>query len=61
MVNLPSTKTHTILTTIWVIFALLCLAWLIGNATTIIDPDSWVAQNNMPKPPQEGWSKEILV
>jgi len=61
MEMLPSTKNHTILTTIWVIFALLCLAWLIGNVTELVNPGSWVARNNMPNAPQGGWPKEILV
>lgn len=61
MVSLPSAKTHTMLTTIWVIFALLSLAWFIGNITAIVIPDSWVAQNNMPTPPEQGWPSEILA
>lgn len=61
MGSLPSTKTHTVLTTIWVFFALLCLAWLIGNVAGIFFPDSWMAQNNMPKAPQGGWPEAILV
>ena len=61
MGTLPSTKNHTILTTIWVIFALLCLMWLAGNVVGLISPDSWLAKNNMPKPPEAGWPKEILL
>ncbi len=58
---LAFTKTHTILTTIWAFFALLCLVWLIGNIAGIFFPNSWLAQNNMPKPPQGGWPEAILV
>ena len=61
MVKLPSTKNHTILTTIWVFFALLCLMWLVGNVLGLASPGSWVAKNNMPNAPEAGWTKEILV
>ena len=61
MVKLPSTKNHTILTTIWVFFALLCLMWLAGNVLGLASPESWVAKNNMPNAPEAGWTKEILV
>ena len=61
MGTLPSSKNHTILTTIWVFFALLCFAWFAGNVVGLISPDSWIAKNNMPKPPEAGWAKEILL
>lgn len=61
MIRLPSTRTHTMFATVWVLFSLLCLAWLIGNITALISPESWVAQNNMPNAPKQGWSNEILV
>lgn len=61
MGTLPSSKNHTILTTIWVVFALLCLMWFAGNVVGILSPDSWMAKNNMPKPPELGWPKEISL
>lgn len=61
MVNLPSTKNHTILTTIWVFFALLCFMWLFGNIMGLASPVSWVAKNNMPNAPLGGWSKDLMV
>lgn len=61
MAKLPATKTHTVLTTIWMIFGLLCLAWLAGNITALVNPTSWVAQNNMPNAPEHGWPAEILA
>ncbi len=61
MVKLPSTKNHTILTTIWVFFALFCLLWLVGNVLGLASPESWVAKNNMPNAPAAGWTKELLV
>jgi len=61
MVKLPSTKNHTILTTIWVFFALLCFMWLVGNVLGLTSPGSWAAKNNMPNAPETGWTKEILV
>jgi len=61
MVKLPSTKNHTILTTIWVFFALLCFMWLFGNILGLASPASWVAKNNMPNAPEGGWAKDILV
>ena len=61
MGTLPSTKNHTILTTIWVFFALLCLMWLAGNVLGLASPASWAAKNNMPNAPEGGWAKDILV
>ena len=61
MVNLPSTKNHTILMTIWVFFAMFCLLWLFGNVLGLASPGSWLAKNNMPNAPEGGWSKDLIV
>lgn len=61
MGNLPSTKTHKTLTNIWSFYALFCLVWLVGNISILFFPDSWIAKNNAPKPPAEGWADSMLI
>jgi hypothetical protein len=61
MILLPANKNHAIVTTVWVIFALLCAMWMAGNVVGLVSPDSWIAKNNMPKPPVAGWPAEILL
>ena len=61
MKNLPSTKTHKTLTIIWSFYALFCLVWLIGNISILFFPDSWIARNNAPKPPSDGWAESMLI
>lgn len=58
---IPSTKTHKTLTIIWSFYALFCLVWLIGNISILFFPDSWIAKNNAPKPPADGWADSMLI
>ncbi len=61
MSTLPSTRTRKTLTIIWSFYALFCLAWLVGNISGLFSPDSWIARNNSPKPPVEGWAEPLLI
>lgn len=61
MGKLPSTKTHKTLIIIWSVYALFCLVWLVGNISILFFPDSWIARNNAPKPPADGWADSMLI